>query len=45
MDKKARSVLGIALAVIAIISAMVFMVTADTECTGQDCSVSTSLTV
>ena len=36
MNKKARSGLGIALAVITAISVMVFVVTADTECTGQD---------
>lgn len=45
MNKKARSAVGIVLVVIAAISVMVFVVTADTECTGQDCSVGTSLTV
>ncbi len=45
MNKKARSELGVALVVMAAISVMVFVVTADIECTGQDCSVSTSLTV
>lgn len=45
MNKKARSALGITLAVIAAVLVMVYFVAADTECTGQDCSVGTSLTV
>ena len=45
MNRKARSELGIVLVVMMAISVMVFVVTADTECTGQDCSVSTSLIV
>ena len=45
MNKKARSTVGIALAVLTVMAVIVFVVTADTECTGQDCSVGTSLTV
>ena len=45
MNKKARSALGMALVVVTAIVAMTYLVTADTECTGQDCSVGTSLTV
>ncbi|MCH7850115.1 MAG: hypothetical protein IH845_00545 [Nanoarchaeota archaeon] len=45
MNKKARSVLGTVLVVATFISLMMYFVVADTECTGQDCSVSTSLSV
>jgi len=45
MDKKARCVLGMVLVVVAFMALMMYLVRADTECTGQDCLVSTSLTV
>jgi len=44
-DKKARSALGTVLVVVAFMALMIYFVTADTECVGQDCSVGTSLTV
>ena len=45
MNKKARSELGIFLVVLTAMVAMTYVIIADTECTGQDCSVGTSLTV
>ena len=45
MNKKARSELGICLVVLTAMLVMVYVVTADTQCTGQDCSVGASLTV
>jgi len=45
MNKKARSILGMILIVMSFVALMMYFVTADTECIGQGCSVSTSLTV
>ena len=45
MNKKARSELGIFLVVLTAMVVMTYVIIADTECTGQDCSVGASLTV
>ena len=45
MNKEARSALGMVFLVIVSMAIMMYFVIADTECTGQDCAVGTSLTV
>jgi len=45
MDKKAKNTIGMVLIIGIVVAVMMYLVIADTECTGQDCSVSTSLTV